>query len=517
MKQNTIYIIVTTLFFCAIAVVFNFFPRSTISELEKRELQAFPSFSWKSIANGSFTNDISSWYSDSEPYRDVIMNISMLLKKQQGIALDADNHVTFHSGSQSGGEMEPMPIPDDIASTGDTTMIIDTLTRIANAGIIIVGNDDNVRAMMVYGGNRGGNAYAEAANTYKRTFGSSVNIYCMVIPTAIEFYCPEKVKRRTHSQIATFENVKSLLNPDVKAVDIFKALRDHASEDIYLRTDHHWAPLGAYYAAREFAKVAGVPFLDISEYEQHVVHGYVGSMYGYSGDISVKKAPEDFVYWTPNNVSINTTYIIYSIDKDNRVVSESKPRTGQFFHHHKDGSGQAYCTFMGSDTRITNVKTSTRNGRRLLILKDSFGNALPGWLFGSFEEINIIDCRYFTKNMVKFVEDNKITDILFANNVFKAYSAFVGRNYVRFLSQNGGIPKRAERVSASDTTVRNAVDTVNTLDLKPVTVPIPDSNHDSAAYQQTAPDPEPNPKPEMAPETTPTVQPQPPADTTGVQ
>lgn len=513
MRQNIIYIVITTLLFCAIAVVFNFFPRSKISELEKRELQEFPSFSWESLASGSFTNDISLWYSDSEPYRDKIMNISMLINKNQGIALDADDHVTFHSGSQSGGEVEPMPIPDEIASTGDTTLVIDTLTRIANAGIIIVGKDENVRAMMVYGGNSGGNAYAEAANTYKRTFGSSVNIYCMVIPTAIEFYCPEKVKRRTHSQIATFENIKSLLSPDVKAVDIFKALRDHASEDIYLRTDHHWAPLGAYYAAREFAKVAGVPFLDISEYEQHVIHGYVGSMYGYSGDISVKKAPEDFVYWTPLNVSHQTTYTVYSIDKDYRITGESKPRAGQFFYQYKDGSGQAYCTFMGSDTKITNVKTSTRNGRRLLILKDSFGNALPGWLFGSFEEINIVDCRYFTKNMVKFVDENKITDILFANNIFKAYSAFVGRSYVRFLSQNGGIPKRAERENVTDSVLRNAVDTVKTNVVKPAAVPASVSTTDSVATPATAHDIDPNPEPEETPETTPAVKPQTPADT----
>ena len=468
MKQNAIYIIIISLFFSAIAVVFNFFPRSLVSELEKRELRTFPSFSWQSLSNGSFTNDISLWYSDSEPYRDKLMNVSMLINKYQGMSLDDEEHVTFHSGSQTGGEIEPMPapLPDEVAASSDSIQVIDTLTHIANAGIIIVGKDENVRAMMVYGGSGGGKAYAEAANKYKATFGSSVNIYSMVIPTAIEFYCPEKVRRRTHSQKATFDNIKSLLAPDVKAVDIFQALADHASEDIYLRTDHHWAPLGAYYAAREFAKVAGVPFLDISEYDQHVVHRFVGSMYGYSGDIAVKQAPEDFVYWTPRNVSYQTTYTIYSTDKNYGVTGESKPRTGPFFYHHKDGSGQAYCTFMGSDARITNVKTSTHNGRRLLILKDSFGNTLPGWLFGSFEEVNIIDCRYFTKNMVRYVEENKITDILFANNVFKAYSAFVGRNYVRFLSQNGGIPKRTER-KADSTAVRITIDTVkNDLPVK---------------------------------------------------
>jgi hypothetical protein len=474
MKQNVIYIIFTSLLFISIAVVFNFFPRSKVSELEKRELNTFPPFSWNSLLSGSFTNDVSIWYSDSEPFRDRLMTVSMLLEKQQALVMDHDDHVTFHTGSESGGEIEPMPSDDDTSAVpGDTTIAIDDETHIANAGIIIVGTGENVRAMMVYGGIGGGNAYAKAANTYHKTF-PNVKIYSMVIPSAIEFYCPEKVKKRTRSQIATFRHVESLLEPGVMAVNIFNTLAEHSSEDIYLRTDHHWAPLGAYYAAKEFARVAGVPFMDISTYDQHVIHGYVGSMYGYSGDISVKKAPEDFYYWTPRDVTYTTTYTNYTIDKQYRVTSEGKPHKGSFFQHFKDGSGQAYCTFMGSDTKITNVKTSTKTGRRLLILKDSFGNAIPGWLFGSFEEINVVDCRYFTKNMVKFVEDNKITDILFANNVFKAYSGNVGRNYERFLTQSGGIPIRPQAKSdSSAVNVTSPVDTVSKASAKQVSKPAP--------------------------------------------
>ena len=33
------------------------------------------------------------------------------------------------------------------------------------------------------------------------------------------------------------------LSDSVKAVDIYTALGKHAKEDIFLRTDHHWAPL----------------------------------------------------------------------------------------------------------------------------------------------------------------------------------------------------------------------------------------------------------------------------------
>lgn len=109
--------------------------------------------------------------------------------------------------------------------------------------------------------------------------------------------------------------------------------------------------------------------------------------------------------------------------------------------HYRDGNGGAYCTFMGGDTKITQVRTSVKNGRRVMILKDSFGNALPGYLFGSFEEVHVVDSRYFTKNMVQYVHDNRITDILFANNIFNAYSPRIANAYIRFLDQAGGIVK----------------------------------------------------------------------------
>jgi hypothetical protein len=181
--------------------------------------------------------------------------------------------------------------------------------------------------------------------------------------------------------------------------------------------------------------VAGVPFRPLSAYDKKVIHNFVGNMYGYSQDIAVRNAPEDFIYYVPRDVAYSTTYTDYTIDKNYRVVSMGSPHQGTFFQHFKNGSGAAYCTFMGSDARITRVETSTHNGRRLLILKDSFGNAIPGYLFYSFEQVHVIDSRYFTMNMVEYVRTNGITDILFANNIFKAYSNNTYTKYIKYLSQ----------------------------------------------------------------------------------
>ena len=443
MRFSKTYLIIFGLLFAAFVVVFNTFPRSTFSELEKRELAKFPELTTEKLINGSFTSEVSSWFSDSEPFRDRFMWLSMQVKDHIRLNTGEEN-VTFHAAEASPESNETMPDPEFVEETiapeapeqpynYENHVTADENAKIANAGIIIVGSDDNVRALMAYGGSaKGGTGYAKAANLYKDTF-PSVNVYCMVIPTAVEFYCPEKVKSRTRPQRPTIENIFRHLSPDVKPVDIYATLGEHADEDIFLRTDHHWAPLGAFYAAQKFAEVAGVPF-----------------------------------------------HIDYTIDENYRVIGMGRPHKGIFFHHFKDGSGAAYCTFMGSDTRITRVKTNTHNGRRVLILKDSFGNALPGYLFYSFEEVHVIDSRYFTKNMVEYVKENQITDILFANNIFKAYSSGTYAKYIRYLKQTNGLQKPIIKQMA-DSTLQKATIQDSATAVQAVKPAMPKIKKDSVA------------------------------------
>ena len=415
MKQDNIYISIIAIIFTALVCIFDFLPRSTFSILEKRDLKQFPKYSFESLRTGDFTKNINSWFSDSEPYRDFFMMVSMKQKNLLGITAPGEEQVKFHAATSSRNSKNMMEEENDEREVGEykNTVAANENAKIANRGIVVVGSGDNVRALMAYGGGaHGGVAYAEAANKYKQVFGPKVNVYCMVIPTAIEFYCPDQAKSCTNSQRATINNIFS-----------------------HLRTDHHWAPLGAYYAAQEFARVAHVPFKILSNYERRVVHRFVGSMYGYAQDISIKNAPEDFVFYVPKNLKYTTEYEDYKLDKSYRIIGKPTLRKGQFFVHYRDGNAGAYCTFMGGDARIATITTSVKNKRHLLILKDSFGNALPGYLFFSFEKIQVVDTRYFPKNMKKFVHDNKITDILFANNIFNAYSPKIGKKYLKFLEQ----------------------------------------------------------------------------------
>lgn len=432
MKQDKIYICIVALVFTVFAVVFDTFPRPRYSELEKRDLATFPSFTLDSLWSGDYAEAIGKWFSDSQPFRDHFMTFSMTVKDWAVLRL-SDDHVTFHASTEGMEDFsdaeavmpeEAMPEDDGRNPQGYVNRLTaNEKAKVSNAGILIIGRGENVRALMRYGGSaNAGTPYAEVCNRYKEVF-PDVNIYCMIVPSAAAFYMPEKVQKMSRDQSATIRNIYHHLDSAVHAVDVYTTLGQHAAENIYLRTDHHWSPLGAYYAAQKFADVADVPFHTLDDpgfYEPDTVRRFVGSMYGYSKDIAVKKAPEDFIFYRPLKAVYETTFEQYNVDENYQVVSVGRPHKAEFFREYRDGSSLAYSTFMGGDTKLTQVRTNVGNGRRLIILKDSYGNALPGYLFYSFEEIHVIDGRYFTHNMKDYVSLHGITDILFANNIFQA-------------------------------------------------------------------------------------------------
>lgn len=342
-------------------------------------------------------------------------------------------------------EMSSMVLSGTFEMAGEGTGYTNNITadapfRRARRGILVVGKGDSVRALEPFKGSGDGiAAYTEAVNEYAAILPAGINIYCMPVPTAIAYYCPELATSYTASPRSAMLDLFRRLDQRVIPVDIYPTLGLHAAEPIYSRTDHHWAPLGAYYAAGCFASVAGAPFMPLSEYDSHSLEGYVGTMARFSADKAVTNAPEDFVYYTPRDTSYTVDYIEYKIHKPKgatigTVTGQSEPRRGPFFYDSYKGAA-SYLTFMGGDSRLTHVTTSAHSGRRLMILKDSFGNALPPYLFGAFDEIHVVDCRYFTPNIVEYIQQHNISDILFVNNMTHVVSRRTSEAYRRYLTQ----------------------------------------------------------------------------------
>lgn len=456
------YISIVGLAFAVMTAVFVFFPRTTYSELEKRDLAEFPDISdIESIRKdpGKFTASISSWFSDTEPYRDEFMTLSMNIRgamkgdfrsEEETVSFrpsDTPDATTANSKDNAPGNIENLSesssedahAGEAMAAEDDDDDINDGKAKLGSSGTIIVGKGEKVRALMAFGGTaKGGGGYVDLLNTLADEFPGK-NVYAMIAPLATEYYLPEKAAKASRPQKPFIYSVRDRLSPKVKFVDVYDELLKHRKEDIYLRTDHHWAGLGGYYAAKRLAETAGVPFRGLDAYDRHEIKGFVGSMYGYSKDISVKNAPETFVYYTPNQVGFDTEFVSYTLNKNFKIIRESKPYKSAFFKKFKDGSGNAYLTFIGTDQAFVKVKTSTPGNRKLLIIKDSYGNAVPGNLFYSFNEVHVIDFRYFTHNLKDYVNKNGITDIAVCFNVFNAYSSGSTSKVKKMLKQSGGI------------------------------------------------------------------------------
>lgn len=426
MKNSIIYILAVCVIYLAMTVYMCFFPRSTYSQLEQRELAQVPSLTMQGLISGEYASAVSSWFSDTEPGRDRFMKLSMEVKAARKMVFNQEKAITFHA-----------PEPDEAEEVAnEDTSYVNENAKLAHSGIIIVGSGQRTRALMGFPGYKGKGTYVKAVNAFAREFTpDSVQVYCMLIPSAACFYTPEYAKNWTKDQRSCIDSAYRSLDDNIRKIHLVDPLKAHTAEPIYLRTDHHWSPLGAYYASRVFAKEAGVPYKSLEAYDKKVIRSYVGSMYGYSKDISVKNAPEDFVYYVPKDSSYITEYTRFKINSSYKIEGEYPTEKGSFFYKYPDGSPSAYCTYMGSDGRITKVTTNVNNGRRLLVLKDSFGNLIPSYLFSSFEQIFVVDFRYFNRSIKKMVRENHVTDILFANALSISVSTDkAGNRYLKMIN-----------------------------------------------------------------------------------
>ncbi len=271
---------------------------------------------------------------------------------------------------------------------------------------------DKVRALLpFYSTDEIGQWYGEVLNKYKEMAGEDVNVYNMSIPLASQFYMPPDMADVFADQAEGIKNIGSVLD-GVKNVDLTDTMSAHLNEYIYSRTDHHWQPLGAYYAAQKFCEEAGVGFEDdLSKYEKCVKEDFCGTMYSFTYVQELADHPDTFTYYKPSN-EYTTTY--YDESFNNGVE-------GDLFADWAEGVG-CYSVFMGGDMNITEIKTDVDNGRCLVLIKDSYGNALVPFFVGSFEKIYVVDFRYAEISMKELFEKVGATDILFGMSISSGYT-----------------------------------------------------------------------------------------------
>ncbi len=454
-------------------VFFVFLPRET--ESNYTTLKEWPEFSFESLFSGKYFKSLTDYFSDTIYGRDTFVDFETKINALYGLeeeeklitlkpeesdpeqdqSVNDETSVETESSDVIGGESsdysEESPdnsfIPDEseptVSTEPDESSQPDEsepeqgggLAEISGS-ILIIGN----RAMEIYyGSENGAIRYANILNKFAEGLDDSVNVYSMVIPKSSAYYLgqatQEKYQKLSIRNKNNIDTISSTLNDKVIDVNIYDILGRHANEEIYARTDHHWTALGAYYASSVFADKAGVAFDEISEFTEVRREGYLGTYYyvysSKDNNSVLQQNPEDFLSYIPD-AKYSVDYFSSKGFSDG-PISESRlsEHNGFFFEISDKKVGSWYSTFILGDTYCVKATTECKNGRKLLIIKDSYGNALAPFMVEGFEEIYVVDGRKYTKNLKETINEFGITDVLFAECTFSA----VGSDYLNALEE----------------------------------------------------------------------------------
>lgn len=423
----------------------------TISQVENRKLAAKPTFSWVALTDGSYIRDLEAYYADTFPFRDSLLKLNKTLNKFYYYS-GGDNSLIISgaSGAEQGGEnlddvqnaldgKEQGMKPDE--TTPDTTTPVAPEEPTApeqpvnpdlnvpeegqatktNSTIIIVGDnamDIPTATFEVI------DTYAQAVTNLATKMGSNVRTFSLVTPNSGEFYSPESFHTGQHSQKDMIDYCYKAMGDNVLTVDAYSALRQHADEYIYFRTDHHWTARGAYYAYTKFCETAGLEPVALDKFETGQYEDFLGTMYSWTSSYpqsdALKKNPDTVEYFRP----LVETHAKYYQDATltNGVTTAVIANVGASVDN-------KYLTFIGGDTPICVIETAT-TGPVAMVVKESYGNAFVPFLTSHYSKIIVVDPREFNKdgkpslNLPEFAKQQGVNDLVVINYPFMINNSY---------------------------------------------------------------------------------------------
>ncbi len=435
-------VFVTLLILAVVGCLALLLPKPTVSEIEKRELAKRPQWSWSSWFSGEFAKEYDAYFADTFPARDELVTAAVRMESMRGLHPDdvrihqatpqpKEDTLTAAAGAQETPKQEPSkqnssskPQTDPSASEQETPekQIDYDAYQDPNApgnGLSGEGDGEQIEGlflyqnmgMQIFGGSQTmAERYANTINSYTNAL-DGVQVYSMVIPTPIEFYLPPKYQGISPSQKENIELINSHLLPQVKRVDAYSEIEKQKDDYLYFRTDHHWTARGAYAAYLAFCRSAGLEPVALSDMERHQIDGFLGTYYNQTQDLKLAKTPDFVEYFVPPVKCQTWQY---------RRGKPFDPVESTIFASYATGGQNTYGVFLHGDYPLTHIKTDNKTGRKVLMTKESFGNAFAPFLVSHFDEVFVVDQRYFELNLTDFIREHGVTDLIFVNNIFAA-------------------------------------------------------------------------------------------------
>lgn len=436
------------------AAVLSVFPsfRPSYSEVEKRELNKFPEFSFSALVSGDYFDEINLWFSDTFPMRDGFVSLNTKITDLFGI-----NTVQVHGDVEQGDEIPDVTPSEQVPSTDsdETTSTVNETTTsesqpqpelelesqpqpepetqlpaVEKLGAMLI--VDNA-AYEYYNFNQAvADNYISTVNRAAAILEGKSNVYDMIIPTSMEITLPESYSGSTNSsnQKKAIDYMYSLMSPSVSKVDVYSTLLNHKNEYIYFRTDHHWTALGAYYAYRELMGAKGAIPAELTAFNEYRFDGFLGSFYAESGQKpSLGNTPDFVMAYEPVQLQKIHTFTKTG-EVDYNIVSDGN----------RLSAANKYLSFICGDQPYGIMTNPTiTDGSSCLVIKESFGNAMVAYLTQNYQTVYVVDYRYinqvFPGTLRQFVDERGVQDVVFVNNIsatrsaalVNAISAFVGQ------------------------------------------------------------------------------------------
>ena len=328
-----------------------------MSEEENRMLAGSPRLSWSSLVSGDFMTKYETYLADQFAGRNFWRSIKVGLsglggsRQEEDILIGKDDYL-----------MEEIVSPDQ-----DTLM-------------------ENLEAIRQFA---------------KRS--RDIQTYMLLVPNAANIMRDRLPAFATVSdQSRMFAQVKRELGEDVEWLDAAEALKKHAGEQIYYKTDHHWTSLGAFYTFSQVAEQMQIKTDVSSGFVSYPIsttfNGMLAAKSGCRMDVR-----EDIYMYVPR-------------DTDNDVVVnyvDEQRKTASLYDSSKLRTRDQYAVFLGENTSVVDIKTVSESKRRLLLIKDSYANSFVPFLTPYFREIVLVDPRYYSGTIEDIMDTYRISDVLY--------------------------------------------------------------------------------------------------------
>ena len=242
----------------------------------------------------------------------------------------------------------------------------------------------------------------------KLTELTDIPVYLGLIPTAAEVYRDQlPAGAENFDQAAYLKKVRESV-PDAVWVDMEKWMDGASGVSLFYRTDHHWTSAGAWHGYAALMEAMGEPFEPLGTPET-VSEDFYGTLYSSSG-----------VHWlAPDTIE---RYVSgEGVTVENFEKGETHGLYVDSFLEEKD----KYASFLGGNTPLYIIRNpEAASEEKLLVVRDSYSDAMAPFLSQYFAEIHLVDLRYYRTSVVEYARENGM------DRIFVCYSV---ENFVKDL------------------------------------------------------------------------------------